>query len=502
MKRYISFIMLLLCVALSAQNVSDVLRYSNEELQGTARFQGLSGAFGALGGDLSAIGINPAGSAVFNNSQFTLTGSNYNRDNDVSYFNTLRNEKYNSVELNQLGAVFVFNNANTSSEWKRLSLAINYDMVQNFDNKFFASGNSPQGLDSYFLGAAQGIPFGNLLLQDGEYIEEAYLDIGSSYGFVTQQAFLGYFGGIIDPVDASDDNNTQYVSNAEYGTVRQDYFESTTGYNSKFTMNMASQYQDFLYTGLSLNFHTVQYQKVSLFDESGYDATSAIQFANFDNLLHTEGSGFSFALGAIAKLNENVRLGASYQSPTWYRLQDDTSQRINSDLADADIGFVDFSIVNLFEPYTVKTPAIYTGSLAVIFGKNGLLSFDYGYQDMSRAELRPTNDVAFSTVNNNIRNNLTGVSTFRIGGEYRIERVSLRGGYRFEGSPYKDGQTIGDLNGFSAGLGYQFGPNRLDLSYNRTERDLNTRLYDIGFNTPASINTVHSNVSLAYTLNF
>jgi long-subunit fatty acid transport protein len=254
--------------------------------------------------------------------------------------------------------------------------------------------------------------------------------------------------------------------------------------------------------GISLNFHAVRYEKISLFDESGYDPASAIQFANFDNLLHTEGSGFSFALGTIAKLNENVRLGASYQSPTWYRLQDDTSQRIDSDLADTDIGFIDFNIVNLFEPYTVKTPAIYTGSLAVIFGKNGLLSFDYSYQDMSRAELRPTNDLAFSTVNYDIRNSLTGVSAFRLGGEYRIERVSLRGGYRFEGSPYKDGQTIGDLNGFSAGIGYQFGPSRLDLSYNRTERDLNARLFDIGFNTPARVNNVHNNVSLAYTLNF
>ena len=90
------------------------------------------------------------------------------------------------------------------------------------------------------------------------------------------------------------------------------------------------------------------------FSETGYDAGSAIQFTNFDNLLRTEGNGFSFSLGAIAKLNENVRIGGSYQSPTWYRLTDDTSQRINSDLADDDIGFIDFGIVNLFEEYTVK----------------------------------------------------------------------------------------------------------------------------------------------------
>ncbi len=502
MKRYFTFILLLLCAVASSQNIQDVLRYGTEDLQGTARYQALSGAFGALGGDLSAIGTNPAGSAVFINSQFTVSGRNYNRNNDATYFGSLSNRTMNSLELNQLGGVFVFNKTGGQSDWKRFSLAFNYDLVGNLDNELSVRGSSNQGLDTYFLGIADGVPFGNLLLQDGEFLENAYLDIGSSYGFETQQAFLGYFGGIIDPVDASDDSNTQYVSNSQYNTVNQDYFESTNGYNSKFTANIAGQYQDNLYLGASLNFHTVLYESTTLFDENGYDPASPIQFSSFDNLLRTEGSGFSFGLGAIAKLNESVRLGASYQSPTWYRLTDDTSQRINSDLADSDIGFIDFNIVNLYDAYTVKTPSKYTGSLALIFGKDGLLSFDYSYQDMSQAELRPKSDPSFSSENNYISGALGGVSTFRVGGEYRIDQVSLRGGYRFEQSPYNDGQTIGDLNGFSAGLGYNFGASRLDLGFSRSERDRFKYLYDVGFDTPSRINAVNTNVTLSYTLNF
>jgi hypothetical protein len=502
MKRFFSFILLLVCVAVSGQNINDVLRYSTEDLQGSARFQALSGAFGALGGDLSAIGINPAGSAVFITNQLAITGSNYNRKNDASYFNSFDTQEMNSLELNQLGGVFVFNNTNGSSDWKRISLAFNYDMVQNFDNEFYASGSSNQGSDNYFLNFANGIPFGDLLLQDGEFIEEAYLDIGSSLGFSTQQAFLGYFGGLIDPADAADDSGTQYVSNAQYNTVNQEYFQSSSGYNSKFTANLAGQYQENLYLGLALNFHTVLYDKVTLFDESGYDDASEIQFATFDNLLRTEGSGFSFALGAITKLNENVRLGASYQSPTWYRLADDTAQRIDSDLADADIGFIDFNIVNLFETYTVKTPAKYTGSLGIIFGQDGLLSFDYSYQDYSQAELRPTSDPAFASQNSLINSVLRGASSFRLGGEYRIDQLSLRGGYRFEQGPYEDENVIGNLNGFSAGLGYNFGPSRLDLTYSRSERDSELYFFDTGIDTPANVNTVNSNISLGYTLNF
>ena len=51
--------------SLFAQGFYDALRYSTDEIQGTARFRGMSGAFGALGGDMSAVSLNPAGSAVF-----------------------------------------------------------------------------------------------------------------------------------------------------------------------------------------------------------------------------------------------------------------------------------------------------------------------------------------------------------------------------------------------------------------------------------------------------
>lgn len=501
MKRYLTFIVLLLCAVVSAQNINEVLRYSNENLQGTARFQAMGGAFGALGGDLSALNINPAGSAVFNNSLFTISGSNYNIKNEASYFGNGIDTKRNNLDLNQIGGVFVFKSTNDNSDWQKFSLAVNYDVVNNFDNEYFVAGNSTQGIDTYFSNFAQGTPFSSILLQDGEFIEEAYLDIGANQGFREQQAFLGYYGGILDPV-VEEDSNTDYSSNATYSAVNQDFIRRTSGYNSKFTLNMGSQFKEVLYMGASLNFHNVLYTKYDQFTERGYDPTSEIQNTTFDSFLNTEGSGFSFSLGAIAKLNEFVRLGGSYQSPTWYRLNDDFSQRINSDLADDDINFIDFTIVNLFDTYTVKTPSKLTGSLAVIFAKNGLLSFDYGFQDYSKAELRPDNDPSFQTVNNQISNDLGSVSTFRLGGEYRIDQFSLRAGYRFEQSPYVNGTTIGDLNAVSAGVGYNFGGSRLDFALGRSQQDSNERLFDAGITTPAIIKRINTNATLSYTINF
>ncbi|MEZ4968939.1 MAG: hypothetical protein R2814_04620 [Flavobacteriaceae bacterium] len=52
----------------------------------------------------------------------------------------------------------------------------------------------------------------------------------------------------------------------------------------------------------------------------------------------------------------------------------------------------------------------------MIFGKDGLISFDYSYQDMSKAELRPGSDPSFASENDYISNTLSAVSTFRLGG--------------------------------------------------------------------------------------
>ncbi len=505
MRKYFILIIILACSLASAQNINDVLRYSHENIQGTARFQGMSGAFGALGGDLSSVHLNPAGSAVFENSLITFSGSNYNAKNKASIGNSFLSEaSFNSIAFNQIGSVFVFKNSNLTSDWKKLSLAINYDRVQNFNHEIFSSHTTPTGIDEYFLGFAQGIPLAPLLLQDNELIEEAYLNIGASLGFAEQQAFLGIFGGIIDAVDPNNDENTDYETLTKYTNntaVNQNYRKRSSGFNDKYTFNLAQQYTDNLYFGASLNFNSIFSDQLTQISEKDYDVDSPVQFATFDNFLRTRGSAFSFSLGTIVKLNNNVRIGGSYQSPTWYRLHDEFSQRINSTLADIDINFIDFNVANLYQRYTIKTPGKATGSLALVFGADGLLSIDYGYQDMSQAELRPATDAVFSSENTLIRNQLQPVSSLRLGGEYRIKKVSLRAGYRYEQSPYVN-KTIGNLNGISGGFGYNFGPSKLDFAINTYTQNYQESVLIANPSTSLTIDRNTTNATLSYTINF
>src|SRR5690606_11391284 len=136
----------------------------------------------------------------------------------------------------------------------------------------------------------------------------------------------------------------------------------------------------------------------------------------------------SFNLGGIAKLNDMIRVGASYQSPTWYTFTDELYQFINTDYypdaTSTEVSYAENSpqTTLIFPDYKVQVPGKWTGSMAFIFGSNGLLSVDYQYQDMANAKLKPDNDAYFSEENNLIANEFKATSTVRVGGEYRLDR--------------------------------------------------------------------------------
>jgi len=481
-----------------SQNITDALLFSSENIQGTARYNAMSGAFGALGGDFSAINVNPASSAVFTNSLLAGTLAVSGASNDAEYFGTRTNETNSDIGINQLGGAFVINSIKEGSDWRKVVLAINYQKSQSFDKEYFISGKSNNSVNSYFLSQANGLQFQDIQILPGEYIEEAYLNILEAYGYQHQQAFLGYYGGVIDPVDASSPTNTLYTGTGNYSTVNQDYFYGNSGANSKFNFNIATQYKDVLYLGVSFNGSFIDSQRITSIRETGYDASSSLEFVTFDNKLTTTGAGFSMQVGAIAKVGKTFRLGASFHSPTWYVLNDELSQKINSNLADVDIGFIGGNQITIFEDYKLRTPMKLTGSAAVIFGKQGLLSLDYHYKDYNNIKMR--SDSGFTETNREISTRLNGASSVNLGGEYRIKQWSLRAGYRFEESPYKNKVVMDDLTGYSLGLGYNFGRSKIDLSYAQTNQEVSHQLYDTGLTNAAKIDERNSVVTATFTL--
>jgi hypothetical protein len=503
MKRYISLLGIAVCFhTMQSQDVSDAIRYSQDNLSGTARFRAMGGAFGSLGGDLSAINVNPASSAVFINNQIGGSLTSFNTKNDSDYFGKKTSDKRGSFDLSQAGGVFVFENGNVNSHWRKFSLAINYENTAHFDNRIYSRGYNPNNSGiNYFLVKANGNRTD--VLENGDY---------GNLSFNTQQGWLGYQAYLINPLTPT--NNTLYDPNrVATGNFYQENEIVTTGYNGKISFNIATQYKDFLFLGLNLNSHFTDYIKSSSFyedylDSRDNDPRRGIQSFRFNNDLYTYGNGFSLQLGAIVKPIKEISLGLSFESPTWYTLNDELIQNINSECADCRDGnnnpitniTIDPNYTNIYAPYQLQTPSKITASLGIIFGKRGLLSFDYSNKNYTNSLFSPESDDYFKSLNQSITEvTRSSTSEYRLGGEYRIKQVSLRAGYRFQQSPYKDITTMGNLNSYSGGLGYNFGGSKLDLAFTTAQRQFNQPFFSQGLTDGATINSKNNTVTFTFT---
>lgn len=394
----------------NAQTIEQTLSYndigelfSKETLNGTARFNSMSGAFGALGGDMSAIDINPAGAAVFNKSEFAVSLYNKKINTEASFYGLKQYNENDFVDLSQAGGVMVFT-TNDNSGWGKFALGFNYGVTNDYNNLYTVKGNS------------------------------GYAPITDLY-----------------------DPDVVYLNSDGH------YFENfTDGKNEKYTFTIASEYNNNLMFGFSLStYNTEHYQRIST-DEYNNDGNGN----NFDiyqiQELLTYGDGISFNLGVISKPNDNVRLGLAYQSPIWYSLAEeyleydvDIYESITNNTTN------DYSGTNGFD-YRLKTPSKLTGSFAYIFNKSGLISLDYIYKNYSNIKL---SNGSFSIENQGFKSNLESSTELRLGTEWRVDAFSFRGGYHYEKNPKKDAYQTDDIEGYSLGAGFKFRGGKIDFSY-------------------------------------
>ena len=112
------------------------LLFSGNNNNGSARFAGMSGAFGAVGGDISAMNINPAGIAVYKNSTFSGTIGTRNTGITSNYYNNAITTEEAFFNASQAGAVFVFEALN-NSKWSKFAVGFNYRITKDFNQGFF-----------------------------------------------------------------------------------------------------------------------------------------------------------------------------------------------------------------------------------------------------------------------------------------------------------------------------------------------------------------------------
>jgi len=419
MKKFILIIGLFLGVYANAQ----ILGYtdfgvlvSDENQQGSARSMAMKNTFGALGGDLSAISINPASGAVFNSSIASISLGYEGEKIESDFYGNQVSSLQDEFSITQAGGILVFDADASNSSLNKLTLAINYNLQNNFDANWEASSSS-------FIGT---------------YLDES----------------LNYYPN----VDS------------------QKFINSTSGKQTEVNFSIATQFNERFNVGLSFNAYSLTFAEESAREEIANDGSDNTVDSYEFFWQEVIGDGFSFGLGTIVKVTQNLRLGMSFRSPVWYELHEE-SNMYGEDLDDVD-GY--YSILYSDDPpayensrdkilafdYKLRTPSKLTTSVAYVFNTMGLLSADVTYNNYKEIHLK--ND--FSDINQEIDEILTDSFTLSLGTEWRFSDLSARGGYSYQQNPYLNAFDSDNKKGFSLGLGYDFGGTILDIAYDYSER--------------------------------
>ncbi|WP_298827596.1 outer membrane protein transport protein [uncultured Capnocytophaga sp.] len=513
------------CLASSfifAQNLTDGLRYSMEGLNGTSRFNAMSGAFSSLGGDLSAVALNPAGTSIFTRSEMSLTLAGVNSKNDANGRSTISSD----FLLSQFGVAFPITIGEEG--WKNIAFAFNYQKTHNFDanDLNYTYRNNGANLGDFFLDKANGIMQQDLMLDvyknkrkvGRDNLYELYSRMGKlKEPEKFRNALLGYTTGLVNPAsgkrelipsmsDSEADavlEERKYKKNISDGiTTIQNVEQYTEGGVNKYNFNFAGRY-DFISFGINLNSHSVDYRVVNKYRENYVNNTASdIRSALYQSEVRTVGSGFSLQLGAIAEVATGLRIGLTYASPTWYTLQDEMSQSLSTTTQSNGTFFANPNVVAVYEKYYFRTPGSWTVGASWVWNKQLILSADYMYKGYGNMRFRS----GLESENAIIQNTLGDTNSLRFGAEYRLplsktNHLFFRGGYRYEQSPYKtEYKPIGDLTGFSTGLGVSFGSMRFDLSYDRATRAYHPQIFESVLTDTPQVDNTLQNILLSFSL--
>jgi len=439
-----SVFIVLLSAQVFSQNENDAFRYSVAASGGTARFTGMAGAFGALGGDFSSISVNPGGLGVFRGSEFTITPGLDVNNVDAEYLNNFNYSSTNNFSLSNIGIVMAFPVGGPADlpGWKFVNLAFGINRHIDFNRRWIAQGfNQYNSLMTSFLNQAQ--------------IQGSVANLSD---FSTGLAWDTY---LLDRVD------DQFFVDMPDGNVFQNRTNHTEGYLREFVISVGANYNNRLFLGAALGLPSVSFEENFTFDEA--DPQNLNQYftsLKYTYRLSTTGTGVNLKLGAIFRATDVIRLGLAFHTPTFYSLDDEYQATMRSVLTLADYNDFAESPIGRFT-YQLNTPMRAIGSIGLVFGRNGLISMDYEILDYSKMKLQ-SDDYGFASENQIIANNFTLQNILRIGGELRMNPFVLRAGYAHHSQPFASMVNDGSREVFTAGIGILQQDFFLDLGYSWT----------------------------------
>ena len=477
----VSALVLLWTAGANAQTAYDAAKLVSKDLNGTARFVGMGGAMGALGGDISTMGTNPAGIGIYRSNDVMTSFSFSTYGTESKYGGKTFDNNNNRWSYDNIGIVFASKIGN-HTPLRYVNFGFNYHRAKSFYKNMFMEGALNYSQIDYMTGQANGMLANGVSLKE---LSDNKLNPYSDNG-VGWLGALGWDGLLFDF------KNGEYIGvlpQTPYSTFRS----REKGGIDQYDFNIAFNISDRVYLGLTIGAYDVDYTKSYYYSEDYGDK----QNYNIGSMNRISGSGFDFKMGAIIRPFEDspFRIGLAVHTPTFYRLTYTTSAYLESNIwmHNNDTGkdellnsyfdtYKELKDMNQNREFRLKTPWKYNVSLGYTVGQNLAIGAEYEYEDYSSVKFRyPEGDkMEFET--NAAKMVMKGVNTFRIGAEYKvIPQFAFRLGYNYSSSIFKNGaikylpynsvNTDTDfansksLSNYTLGIGYRGTMIYADLAY-------------------------------------
>lgn len=482
-KIYLSLFVLLTASLLQAQNLDDAIRFNQYELTGTSRSLGMANAFGALGGDLTAISINPAGIAVYRSSEFAFTPSLSINQTTADYQGYSSKDDKWSFPFNQIGGVATYKSLR---EREQGIISTHFGFTYNRTADFNNNTNMMLGegvIDDYNTNPlTANTLLTNIMLEANGYTTETMSD----------RAYWAYNNYLIDPVF---DESTEYYShyeaideaegiifNRNIHGIRQKFLSESSGYSGEYGFTFGTNISNVFLLGASLNFQSFKLDQKESFREintGSFDPAfdNDLDYYDIYSNLHQDGFGVNSKLGMIVNLHP-IRIGASIHSPTFYSIEEEYYEGIDSYFLNYDHYYAKSDIYDF--SYNYRTPYRVEVSASFVLKQFALFSFDYEMTDHKSSKITPRNgfERVFDDLNREIDRQFKTTHNIRAGVEVKpLPYLALRGGAAYYDSPFKDNMTDIKMDKWigTVGFGVKNKNFFFDMAYAHT-------FYDDGYN--------------------
>lgn len=469
------------------QSAVDAMRIADPDMKGTARYMSMGGAFGALGGDLTTLTMNPAGIGVYRNNEIGVTV-----DLDaISTSSTSQAGVFNASKtpflLNNAGGVLTLKLK--SSTVPNLNFGFTYNRQASFNNRYGGQlGRLNTSMTNWIAGVA-----------NSESVPVDYVTYGSNFNpydpygddyaapWIT---ILGYQAGLINPIGNLDDPDWegQFVGASKYDPATSGtayYSVEEKGGIDSFNIAFGGNFANFIYWGMDFDISNINYTRNTFYgenlDNASVESNVGLERTTSDwslqNWYNISGTGYTYKLGVILRPIQELRIGVAFHTPTYYTLTQEYSAKAEAYYNGESNPVVKYSNQDKdgywnpgYNDMRFVSPWKVMVSAAGVIANRLIVSADYQWDLTSKMHFKDpayysyydypyygdyfggSNNSYDYDVNPEIDKYYTDIHTLRVGAELRLAKpLSLRVGYSNVSSGVTDAASSGKEIIYTAG---------------------------------------------------